>query len=703
MATSHLTNFHDRPVKPDAAYEWLEAQEAADCLRWTDQENKLTSDALDSLPSKGAISSRLEELANTVVQCPEFATAGKLFRLRKTVESKQGILEVAENDADGAPRSWEPVLDTDELNRAEGKGYELRMHGFEALAFGPNASRLLLMFSDGGSDLVEMREFNLEARHFVDDGFSAGPGRISAAWLDIDTILIQHALNGGQTTSAHWPTTAYIWKRGIALNEAKAVYTVPSTDSIAFVGSLGPSDSGRALITRMIDFSNISHAIVSLDGTTEEVDLPKRQTLLSSSCTTAEHIIASLSQQSILGGRAVPAGTIVAYNTSPSIAPEERVTVVWSPEPDEFTPFLGTGNIVTTRKMVHFTVTKDSTERWLAFEPCGSSWKQVRSDQTPTGCSLSLVSGDVWTEDVVTKLSGILYPSEFRLEREDGARPVLFVQDAAFDGTAFTAQELTAQSKDGTSVEYTLLSPNKVSAVSGSQPVLMTGYGAFGITMPYEYMSAVHGGITLVTWLEHGGSLALPRIRGGGERGSAWHESAQREHRQRSYDDFIAVAERLIADDFTSAGRIGVFGLSNGGLLAAVMGTQRPDLFGAVVSDVPLTDMLRFPKMGMGFAWVEEYGDPENPEMAKVLASYSPFHNVRDGVKYPPFLVTISTKDDRVGAGHARKLVARLKDSGAEKSYLFEERDGGHGVSDSFKKTELMSRRMSFFIDNLVG
>lgn len=220
--------------------------------------------------------------------------------------------------------------------------------------------------------------------------------------------------------------------------------------------------------------------------------------------------------------------------------------------------------------------------------------------------------------------------------------------------------------------------------------------------MPFEYLSSAHGGITLVTWLENGGSLALPRIRGGGERGSAWHESAQREHRQRSYDDFIAVAERLIADTFTSAGRIGVFGLSNGGLPAAVMGTQRPDLFGAVVSDVPLTDMLRFPKMGMGFAWVEEYGDFEDPEMAKVLASYSPFHKVRDGVRYPPFLVTVSTKDDRVGAGHARKLVARLKDSGVDKSYLFEGKDGGHGVSDPFKKTELMSRRMSFFVNNLI-
>jgi prolyl oligopeptidase len=146
-----------------------------------------------------------------------------------------------------------------------------------------------------------------------------------------------------------------------------------------------------------------------------------------------------------------------------------------------------------------------------------------------------------------------------------------------------------------------------------------------------------------------------------------------------------------------------VFSLSNGGLLPAVMGAQRPDFFGAVVSDVPLTDMLGFPKMGMGSAWITEYGDPEDPEMVKMLVSYSPFHNVRNDAQYPPFLVTVSTKDDRVGAGHPRKLVARLKDSGAAKCYLSEERDGGHGVSDAFKKTELMSRRMSFFVSTLMG
>ena len=229
----------------------------------------------------------------------------------------------------------------------------------------------------------------------------------------------------------------------------------------------------------------------------------------------------------------------------------------------------------------------------------------------------------------------------------------------------------------------------------------MSGYGAFGITLRTQNFSKDMGETSIIPWLERGGLVVKAAIRGGGDRGPAWHEAARREKRQKSYDDFIAVAEDLIERGLTAAGHIGVFGQSNGGLLSSVMGTQRPDLFGAVVSDAPLTDMLRFPNMGMGAAWIHEYGDPKDEKMANVLRSYSPFHNVRDGVKYPPFLVTISTKDDRVGAGHARKLVAKLKDSGSKNAFLLEEKDGGHNMSDPFRKSRLMSQRISFFGEHL--
>ncbi len=171
--------------------------------------------------------------------------------------------------------------------------------------------------------------------------------------------------------------------------------------------------------------------------------------------------------------------------------------------------------------------------------------------------------------------------------------------------------------------------------------------------------------------------------------------------RQTSYDDFHAVAQTLIDSGFTDRPHLGVFGMSNGGLLAAVAGTQRPDLYGAIVSDVPLADMLRFPEMGMGAAWVDEYGDPKEPEAAQWLRAYSPVHAVKPGVDYPAFLVTVATTDDKVGPGHARKLAHRLMDVGAHVHYL-ESEAGGHGVSDPIQRPNLMAMRMSFLIERLM-
>jgi prolyl oligopeptidase len=210
------------------------------------------------------------------------------------------------------------------------------------------------------------------------------------------------------------------------------------------------------------------------------------------------------------------------------------------------------------------------------------------------------------------------------------------------------------------------------------------------------------GGPALKLWLERGGALALPIIRGGGERGEAWHRAAMREKRQVSYDDFLAVAQALETSGFTSPQHLGVFGSSNGGLLSATVAVERPDLFGAIVSDVPLIDMLRYPTMGMGGAWMDEYGDPSSSMMHEVLLRYSPFHNIKSGTTYPPFFITVSTEDNRVGPGHARKLAARLEQVGA-KAYYFEDSEGGHGVNDALQRPELMALRMTFLIDRLMN
>ncbi|HKP79460.1 MAG TPA: prolyl oligopeptidase family serine peptidase, partial [Phenylobacterium sp.] len=290
--------------------------------------------------------------------------------------------------------------------------------------------------------------------------------------------------------------------------------------------------------------------------------------------------------------------------------------------------------------------------------------------------------------------------NRLELTASRAARPeVLFAEQPAFEAGRFLVELKSARSKDGTEIDYYLVRPREPGK-PGATPLLMTGYGAFGFSFAPEYLGYTVGGKALAVWLQRGGALAMPLIRGGGERGEAWHQAAIREKRQNSYDDFAAVTEALIASGLTSPRRIGVFGSSNGGLLAAVMGVQRPDLYGAIVSDVPLTDVVRMPYMGMGAAWTNEYGDPADPAMRAAIERYSPYQNVVAGKTYPPFLISVATSDNRVGPGHARKLAARLKEVGATVYYL-EDQEGGHGVSDPLSRPELMADRMTFLIDTL--
>jgi prolyl oligopeptidase len=213
----------------------------------------------------------------------------------------------------------------------------------------------------------------------------------------------------------------------------------------------------------------------------------------------------------------------------------------------------------------------------------------------------------------------------------------------------------------------------------------LTGYGGFEIPMLPGYNPAMG-----TAWLERGGVFVLANIRGGGEFGPKWHETARKEHRQRAYDDFIAVAEALIARGVTSPKRLGIEGWSNGGLLMGVMLTERPDLFGAIHCGSPLLDMRRYNKLLAGASWMDEYGDPDKSEDWAYIQKFSPYQNTHADTKYPPILFTTSTRDDRVHPGHARKMAARLEEQGHQVLY-YENTEGGHGAAANNKQSAFMS------------
>jgi prolyl oligopeptidase len=680
-------------VPAEIRWQWLEEPQGAESLKWAKHETDLAQQHLDALPRAHELHDKLDKLIEHNATPPTYAICGRLFRLRRDAVRKNGIIEVAESET---PNEWKTVIDIDDLRQREGKLWQLSQTVFFTFSSVYLGSRLLLGLSEGGSDETFIREFDVDQAAWVPDGFAVGPGRLSAAWLDLDHVLVTHAIDGGPTSSTSWPLNTYIWTRGTDLADASLVRSGDPSDAITYCSAIGTGQSRRGLIGQAATYANLKFHTVSLDGTVETAGLPQYLALAMFLPATSTHLFATTTEVSTISNKKIPKDTLLAWNYRHS---QSRTSVVYVPEPGEAILDAVTGGISAGPSKVYFTILKRTKERRVVMEYVDDEWKLCQTIATPIGTSTKVKIADPYSENIIVETSGLLAPKHVWLENARGSRKTsLYSQRAAFDHSSYAVETKVAISKDGTEIDYFILAPKQRQGVF---PVLMTGYGAFAVNFDLSYVGSALGGLSLALWLELGGALVVPWVRGGGERGEDWHQAALRENRQRSYDDFAAVAEALISDRLTTPHKLGVFGLSNGGLLAAVMGTQRADLFGAVVSDVPLTDMLRFPEMGMGSAWINEYGDPKVPKQAKVLRSYSPFHNVKPRVAYPPMLVTCSTLDDRVGVGHARKLVARLKEVKSPKAFLYEETEGGHDVSDNLMNPALMARRLAFFIDNL--
>jgi prolyl oligopeptidase len=245
---------------------------------------------------------------------------------------------------------------------------------------------------------------------------------------------------------------------------------------------------------------------------------------------------------------------------------------------------------------------------------------------------------------------------------------------AQFDATGLAAVRRHAIAPDGERIPYWLIGKD-IETTAETRPCLLYGYGGFEVALDPGYDAT-----TGIAWLERGGLYAVANIRGGGEFGPAWHQAALRENRQISFDDFIAVAQALVDDGVTTPKQLAIRGGSNGGLLTAVCMVQRPALFGAVLSEVPLLDMARFHLLLQGASWIDEYGDPDDAGDLRHLMAYSPYQNVKADVAYPPALFTSSTSDDRVHPGHARKMAAKMQAQGHANVWYQETGDGGHGA-----------------------
>lgn len=291
----------------------------------------------------------------------------------------------------------------------------------------------------------------------------------------------------------------------------------------------------------------------------------------------------------------------------------------------------------------------------------------VRTHRFSPGGAGTLV-GSPGQKDAFSWYSGVTSPLEIeRVDVDSGATSPWFRRNIGLDPTAFIAERRSARSTDGTEVPFIVV--RRRDRVGIRTPTWLYGYGGFGISQFPTYREDI------VPWLERGGAYVVSQLRGGFEGGEAWHADGARHNKQHVFDDFIAVAETLVAEGVTTPKQLVIEGRSNGGLLVAAVTTQRPELFAGVICGEPLADMVRFARFGRG--GIPEYGDPEQPDDFQALFAYSPYHHVRAGVAYPRMLVTAAWKDERVDALHARKLVAMFQARGAE-ALLRVDWDGGH-------------------------
>lgn len=654
----------DPPADP---YQWLEELQSERALAWIERQNERTHAVLADHPAFAEIQAH----TLSVLEADDRLVVGRwrgdwIYDLWRDASHRRGIYRRARAAGflAGEP-VWEVLLDLDALAREEGRSWVWKGMALRH----PDYERGLLRLSDGGADAVVVREFDIPSKRFVEDGFVLPEAKGRVGWIDEDHVFVATDFGPGTTTEAGYPRIVKRWKRGTPLTEARVVFE-------GDVRSVGVGARREHYGAKHLDWVEHGTSFYAAERYLLEGEAKRRIPIPE----TAEvhtyfegHLLFELKQDQRLGERTYARGTVLSIPLDDLFASRTNYEVFFAP--DERTSLT---YVTRTRSAVLAVVMRDVRDELRRYtREDDGAWRGERIDFPGHGTTW-LSNTDPERDVFMVTYSSFLRPPT--LYRVDAATLEMSVIDEAprrFDPEPYASRQLFATSKDGTRVPYFLVGPKDL-AVTGANPTLLRGYGGFRIPQRPHYLGAMGR-----NWLDRGGVYALANIRGGGEYGPRWHEAARREGRPRAFEDFEAVAEDLIARKITAKDRLGIQGGSNGGLLVGACFTRRPDLFGAVVCQAPLLDMLRFRKLFAGASWVDEYGDPDDPADRAFLRAYSPYHNLAEDRAYPRVLFTTSTRDDRVHPGHARKMAARMAAMDHAMLY-YENTEGGHaGAADA--------------------
>ena len=670
---THATNHIATPAKDPNL--WLETIDGPKQLDWVRQQNAQTAKQYADSAEFKQLDARILEVLDSHDRIPMVTKVGdRYYNFWRDQDHPRGVwrrtaLEEYRKDQP----AWETVIDLDALGKAEDENWV--WHG--AYCLKPENQRCLVALSRGGADASVIREFDLPTKQFVKDGFVLPEAKTDIAWKDKDHIYVATDFGPGSMTTSSYPRIVKEWKRGTPLASAVTVYEAKVDDmSVSAFRDQTPGFE-RDFVTRQIAFYDSETFVRGKDGKLTRIDVPTD----ANTGVHREWLLIEPRSDWKVAGKTYKSGSLLAAKFDDYMAGKRELTVLFEP-----TATTALDGYSWTRHQLILNVMDNVVNTLEVLTPQPGAWKRESLGGAPKLSTIAAVAVDEdHSDDYFLTVSGFLQPTTLYLGTlgQGEAQPIKH-SPSFFDASKYDVSQHFATSKDGTRVPYFEIAPKNLQA-NGKNPTLQYGYGGFEVSLQPAYSGSVGR-----AWLEKGGVYVVANIRGGGEYGPRWHQAALKANRPRAYEDFAAVSEDLFARKITSPAHLGAMGGSNGGLLMGNMLTLYPQLYGAIVSQVALLDMQRYTHLSAGASWIAEYGDPDKPQEWTWIKTFSPYANAAPGKKYPPVLFTTSTRDDRVGPVHARKMAAKLEALGYDTSF-YENIEGGHGAAADNKQAAFMS------------
>ena len=667
-------------------YLWLEDVHAPKSMAWVKDQNAKSTGILQADPDYRPDYDALLKVMDATDRIP-FGSFDHQYILNfwqdaphpKGVWRRTTITDYAQ-----AQPTWETLIDVDQLAKDEKENWV-----WKGADSAPSLKHSLVNLSRGGGDAVVVREFDHASGTFIKDGFTLPEAKSAITYLNDDTVLFGTDFGPGSLTKSGYPRIVKLWKRGEPRSAARTVYE-GQVDDVSDTGIVFRQPAGTiALINRGITFYTQEYFYLQPDGSTLKLPLPLGADLKGAQ--NGNLIFTLRDDWTPPAGKLITKGSLVAFPLLPFVKSQQPPTFSVLYTPDERS---SVDAVTAGRDAVYVSIYSNVTGSIHAFH-CGAdgTWSDTKLN-LPAGGSTSIATANDWGPEAQFTFESYIQPPTLYADAGDHHLVPIKSLPGRFEAANLATEQFFATSKDGTKIPYFV---TKAKSVTGPAPTVLYGYGGFEISLTPKY-SPNFG----LLWLNRGGVFVVANIRGGGEFGPGWHQAALLEHRQNAYDDFQAVAMDLVKRGFSTPKQLGIMGGSNGGLLVSANMVERPELFGAVVCQVPLIDMIRFTQIGAGASWSSEYGDPADPAARAWILKYSPYQNVQADKTYPPVFFVTATSDDRVTPVHARKMAAKMEAQGHEVLF-YESTDGGHAAAANHKQSAEMWAQSFVYLKQKLG